>query len=312
MKRLSYILVSSLLVLLSSGITQAQDQEESNLEKFTPSALFGKGTWETNSFYNLYTQNATRNDNGDKINRGRRENFLNIMYQFTYGVSKNARLNVGLDVLVNSAHYDSDPKGNPFKVLLFDDDLFSRTVVSAIGPRVKFVPFNNIGNFSVQSSFLFPIASELETRDGFFTAHDRYTWFTQFFYDQRLNNKWRLFLEADFLYRIKRRDDQFNFFRTPLSAFISYFPSSKVTIFGFGQYSPRFETFNNSDQFSESDPNFDETFGLSQYFSQLGVGLKYQWSKRLGLEVSYSNFIDSKNDGAGYSLNLGFRYIRAR
>ncbi len=115
-----------------------------------------------------------------------------------------------------------------------------------------------------------------------------------------------MFLEADLLYRIKRNSDQVNFLRTPVSAFLSYFPSSRVTVFGFAQYSPRYERISNE---------VDETFGLSEDFFQLGAGVKYQWSRRLGIELSYGNFIASKGvngAGAGYSLNLGFRYIRAK
>lgn len=295
--------LTALLVLLATAAVQAQE-EESNLEKFTPAVLFGKGTWELNSFYNLYTQNQGRNSDGESFDFGERQTFLNIMYQFTLGVSDNARLNVGLDVWVNKSLYDGDRTGNPFKVLLFDEENFSRTVVSAIGPRVRFVPFESLSNFSVQSSFLFPVAQDQETPR--FTSHDRYTSFTQFFYDHKINNEFRLFLEADLLYRIKRNSEQVNFLRTPVSAFLSYFPSSRVTLFGFAQYSPRFERVSNE---------VDETYGLSEDFFQLGGGLKYQWSRRLGIELSYGNFIASKGingAGAGYSLNLGFRYIRAK
>ena len=185
---------------------------------------------------------------------------------------------------------------------MFDEEEFSRTVLSAIGPRVRFVPIERLGNFSIQSTFLIPVANDLETPR--FTAHDRYTWFTQIFYDHKLSEKWRLFLEADVLYRFKRTNEQVDFVRFPLSAFLSFFPSSKVSFFGFSQYSPRFETVENE---------IDEDYGLSEYFVQLGIGARYQWSRRLGIEVSYGDFIASKGvfgAGAGYSLNLGFRYIR--
>ncbi len=292
-----------LAVLLCYSITGfAQDEEESNILKYTPSVLLEKGKWETISFYNLYTQNQGRNENGDNFKFNERQTFLNVMYQFTIGVSDNSRFNIGIDVNANKSLYDGDRTGNPFKVLLFDDENFSRTVISAIGPRIKFVPFERIGNFSIQTTFLFPVARDMETPR--FTAHDRYTSFTQFFYDHKINQKWRLFLEADILYRIKRNSDQVNFLRLPVSAFLSYFPNSKITVFGFSQYSPRYESISNE---------VDETYGLSEYFVQLGFGAKYQWSKRLGVELSYGNFIASRGvfgAGAGYSMNLGFRYIR--
>lgn len=286
------------LLLVLALATMHLNAQESNLERFTPSALFDKGTFEINTFYNLYTQNQIRNRNGDEVDLGQRQTFLNGMYQFTYGVSASGRVNLGLDVVANRAFYD-DANTSPLKVLVSNDGDFNRTVVSAAGPRIKVVPIASIPNFSVQSSFLFPIASNLESPS--FTAHDRYTWFTQFFYDKKLNSSWRLFLEVDALYRLKRNDSQVNFVRFPLSAFLSYFPSSKTTIFAFGQYAPRFEKASNA---------VDEQFGLTNWFTQVGIGAKYQLTSKMGLELSYGNFIQSRNDGAGYSLNFGIRYIK--
>ena len=284
-----------LLLLLISFAAQAQ---ESNLEKYTPSVLLEKGTWDFLSFYSIYTQTQVRDREGDEVALGQRQTFLNAMYQVTYGVSESGRFNIGFDVHVNRAYYD-DSEGSPLNVLSFNSGDFSRTVVSAIGPRIRFVPVASIPTLSIQSSFLFPVASDLES--PFFTAHDRYTWFTQLFFDKKLNAKWRVFLEADFLYRLKRNEDQVNFFRTPVSAFLSYFPSSRTTFFGFAQYSPRFQNLSNS---------VDEQFGFSNWFTQIGVGGRYQLMPNMSVELSYGNFVASRQDGAGYSLNLGLRYIR--
>lgn len=290
-----------ILLLLLPSVLFAQE-ETSNILKYTPAILLEKGKWETVSFYNLYTQNTGRNENGDSFDFNERQTFLNAMYQFTIGTSENGRFNIGFDITATQALYDGDRRGNPFKVLLFEDGEFSRTVLSGIGPRVRVVPLASLPNFSIQSTFLFPVASEMETPR--FTAHDRYTSFTQFFYDHELSRKWRLFMELDILYRIKRYSNQVNFLRLPVSAFLSYFPNSKISIYGFSQYSPRYETVSNE---------IDEQYGLSEYFLQLGIGAKYQWTKRLGIEVSYGDFILSRGvngAGAGYALNLGFRYIR--
>lgn len=290
--------ISNLLVLVLIGF--AVQAQESNLEKYTPSVLLEKGTWDLFSFYSIYTQTAVRDQQGNEVALGQRQTFLNAMYQITYGVSESGRFNIGLDIQVNRAYYDND-EGSPLNVLSFGDGDFSRTAVSAIGPRIRYVPFASTPNLSIQSTFLFPVASDLEA--PFFTAHDRYTWFTQLFYDHKLSAKWRVFLELDLLYRFKRNDNQVNFFRTPASAFLSYFPNSKTTLFGFTQYSPRFQNLSNSTE---------EQFGFSNWFTQIGVGAKYQLMANLGIELSYSNFVASRQDGAGYTLNLGFRYIRPR
>lgn len=289
-------IISSLLVLLLIGF--AAQAQESNLEKYTPSVLLEKGTWDFFSFYSIYTQTEARDREGDAVALGQRQTFLNAMYQVTYGVSESGRFNIGLDINVNRAFYDND-EGSPLNVFSFGGGDFSRTVISAIGPRIRVVPVSSIPNLSIQSTFLFPVASDLEA--PFFTAHDRYTWFTQLFYDHKLSAKWRVFLEADFLYRIKRNEDQVNFFRTPVSGFLSYFPNPRTTVFGFAQYSPRFQNLTNG---------VEEQFGFSNWFTQIGVGARYQLMPNLGVELSYGNFVASRQDGAGYTLNLGLRYIK--
>jgi len=292
------LLIATILGLAFWPVSKAQSQ--SNIVNFTPSALFEKGQFEVQGFHSIYSQEAIRDRDGEKFDLSQRESFFNAMYQFTYGASKNGKLNVGLDVNVSRALFDSD-KGSPFKVLggASGGDQ-SRTVISSIGPRVKFNPIAKIPRLSVQSTFLFPVASDLES--PFFVAHDRYTWFTQFFYDKSFGQRFQIFTELSWLYRINRNsNNSANFFRIPMSLFLSYFPTQKVSIFGFAQYSPRFEEVTNG---------FDSQFGLSQRFTQLGLGAKYQISDKLGLECSYGNFVNSRLDGAGESFNFGIRYIQ--
>jgi len=291
--------IKKLVILLFSfiSVTNSFGQEESNLLKYTPSILFDKGEWETLAFFNLYTQTEVTDRSGDIQSLGQRQTFLNANFQFTYGVSKTGRFNIGLDLMVNRAVYDSD-EGSPLKVISGSAD-FSRTVVSAIGPRIRFVPFAKLSNLSIESSFLIPIAESMESPQ--FVAHDRYTWWTRLFYDYKITNKWRVFLESGLLYRFKANDSQVDFFRIPSSIFLSYFPSGKVSIYVFGQYAPRFETVAN---------DIDEQFGLNSWFTQVGVGMKYQLLPSLGIEASYGNFIASRNDGAGYVINFGIRYIK--
>ena len=288
------------ILILIFALTFAVDafsQEESNLLKFTPSVLFQKGEWEIVSFFNLYTQTEARDRDGNIQSLGQQQTFLNTNLQYNYGISKSGRFNIGLDLTINRALYNNDA-GNPFAVL-YDSGNYSRIVVSTIGPRIKFVPLLKVSKLSIESIFLIPITDNLESPQ--FTAHDRYTWWTRFFYDLKLSNKFQAFLEAGFLYRIKRYDTQINFFRLPTSVFLSYFPVQKISIYGFGQYAPAFETIFNE---------VDEQFGLNKWFVQVGVGMKYQLLPALELEVSYGNFIASRNDGAGYLINFGLRYIK--
>ncbi len=277
-------------------MSKKEDEPTSNLQQFTPSVLLRKGQVELISFYNIYTQRSIRNAGGDRVDIEGRQSFFNAMYNLNIGVSKSARINVGFDVLASSFSDGSSPLSP-----IFQGGENNEMVLAAFGPAVRFTPLKNLSNLSIRSAFWFPGGRNLENRNGNFVAHDRFTSFTQVFYDAKLNANWRLFTEVDLLYRFGRRADQVDFFRTPVTGILSYFPNGKSSIFALYQYSPRYERLSNG---------FDEQFGLSQWFQQAGLGFKYQLNSKLEVEASYTNFFASRNDGGGETFNIGFRWLR--
>ncbi|MGB0522347.1 MAG: hypothetical protein ACPGJS_05275 [Flammeovirgaceae bacterium] len=290
MKKITLIFFSVCFSFVALAQTDDTLNEGSNIQTYTPSALFGKGGFEINSFTNVYTQTAIRDREGNKVDINERQLFVTSLLQFTYGVSDKRRFNIGLDLNVNHAHYNPQGEGTSF----------NRTVISSIGPRIKWSPFAKIPRFSIQSSLTFPVASDLEgAESGRFVVWDKKTWWTQLFFDKNIGQHFQLFLGADLLMRFDDFNFEQDFFRTPVSAFISYFPSSKITFYGMVQHSPAF-----GKEGTLSD------FGQIRWFTQAGVGGKYQLSDRLQFELSYTNFFQSRADGAGSTFNLGVRYIK--
>lgn len=282
-----------------SSKEEVKPEELSNIVLFTPSALLRKGQIEVINFNNIYTQNRERNSEGEIMDLAQRQSFLTSIWQFTYGLTANGRFNAGFEFNLNRSRY-GDRDLSPLSIFGFEDGDFARNAFSAIGPRIKFLPFTKIPRFSIQSTLLLPVAAELE--DPQFTAHDRYTWFTQLFFDHTFGTDWQVFLEADALYRFKRYEFQNDFFRLPLSAFVSYFPSSKATIYVQSQYSPRFDIIRQE--------GVQNATLLTGWFTQIGIGGKYQITRKLNLEASYTNFVLSRSAGAGSTFNFGFRFLR--
>ncbi len=286
----------ALTTLLSLGFSGFSQEESSNLVIFTPSALLPHGQYEAKFFNNIYSQTQMRDREGNPLNLNGRQTFLRSSLQFTYGISKSDWINAGFDVVFSRAKYGVDES---VLSILGGDATYLRTAMSALGPRIKIRPLRTVPRLSFQTAFLIPISANLESPR--FVAHDRYSWISQFYFDQSVGSKFQIFLEAAFWMRFKRYDHQDNFFRTPLSIFVNYFPSSKFTGFLVVQYAPAFGTYTEGDQ---------SEYGLIKWFSQVGLGAKYQASRRLELELSVSDFVASRNDGAGNTLNFGIRYIR--
>ena len=275
------------LACIISFVAQAQE----NLQSYTPSALFDKGGWEFKSFQNLYTQTKAFDGRGSKVSTGRgSETFFTSINQLLYGV--NSKINIGADVWVKHVNLENPAFG-------------SRTAVVGFGPKLKITPFKGVKRLSIQSTFLFPLADRLEggrnDADPFLHP-DGSLWLNQVFYDLPINNKWQLFFQQAFWYNLVRNSFRANnYLQTQTSAFVSFFPTSRWTLYGMTEYFPTH--YNHQQQSGEV---------FFSYFLQSGIGSKYQLVPNvIELELLYTNFWKgSEGEGAGETVNLGIRVIR--
>lgn len=285
----------------SSGKLGGDEQQKSIIQTLTPSSLLKKGKFDFVLFNNIYTQN--KYDNNGETQLTNRSTFYGGLLQITYGATKSARVNIGIDINIKSVLNDSDRDGNPLKVLGASRSDTSRTAISSIGPRIKFTPFKNINNFSIQSTFTIPIVENLEggAPESPWLDHNKYTWWNQFFFDKSFfNDKFQIFTEFDLLFRFKRESTQTSSLSTPTSVFVSYFPTGKSTVYSMIQHSPTF-------QLGDSDTG--STGDQQQNFTQYGFGAKYQVTDKFNLELLWTDFFRATNGGLGVTYNLGLRYV---
>ncbi len=285
-----------ILVFIATNIAMqslGQESEKSNLQTYTPSVLLNKGQIEVQFFNNIYTQTSYSDATGEHIDLNGRSSYYTGFTRFLIGVSKSSKINVGFDINLKSVRNDPDEKSSFFKVLKFGNDSISRTTLTSIGPKIKFTPFNKVKGFSIQSAFWIPVANDMEGKENGkpWLAWDRYTWWNQFFYDRTLSSKFQIFAEADLLFRFEKDFELKNtMLEIPVSAFVNYFPTKNATLYAMAQYSP---TVTSS----------------STFYTQIGIGGKYQITKHLNIELLYTDFILSKNSGTGQTFNLGLRFI---
>ena len=148
------IVIATLFFTSITLYAQDDDQGGSNIQNLTPSKLIGKGQWDIKLFNNLYTQD----DSTFESEKGIRQNFFTSTLEVFTGVSDTRRVNVGL-----IAEYRAN--GRDF---LQDDGSFERRNTSgltSIAPSIKFVPFENVGNFSILSSLSIPLVSNENDED---------------------------------------------------------------------------------------------------------------------------------------------------
>lgn len=302
MKKLAKISLGIALALISTAtFAQEEESEISNVQEFTPSKLLKKGQWDIKVFTSLYTQTKQANDSGDRSDIARSTFFTNTNEIYT-GVSNNSRINVGLVFQARANNFNG---ANALDVFKFENDgTNSRSGITTIAPSVRIQPFENISNFSLTSSFFIPIFKD-EAVSGYLDQRS-FAWETKFFFDKTFGSgKWQYFTELDFKFNFGEASDEAsadensgerfanNSLGLPASVFLSYFPTSKSTVFV------------NAQQFFLIDLGNE----FNQEFTQIGIGGKYQITKTLNIEASYGKFLRGTSTGLGQSFNIGLRII---
>lgn len=252
-----------------------------NSLRYVVSSTIPKGGWEIKWFNNLYSQ--TENSN--------RSTFFTSTLNVLYGLSD--RVNLGFTGRLRRVRNKSSDS-NAFDLFKSLDPQRDRQELSGIGPMIRWAPITQWSNFSIQSSLLIPLDSDLTGNEFMqpYVDYDHFIWATQFFNDFTLGNKFSLFTEIDFLVEDLGGDTAANRISTPTTLILSYFPFRNATLYGLGSISPYYEK-------------------PSDYFYQLGMGAKYQFTPNYEMELLYTHFDNkflSSVNGTAATYNLGIRY----
>ncbi|QIE59423.1 hypothetical protein G5B37_07545 [Rasiella rasia] len=290
--KISKSLVITAIFSMAFSTIHAQEETTTSgsvIQNLTPSKLIAKGQFDLKWFNNLYTQTESTFSEGDEP----RQTFFTATLEGFTGISDSKRVNLGL-ILEFKSNVIADR--DALDVFSFDGETgTARSGFTSIAPAVKFVPFESITNFSVQSSFFIPLVDN-EVEDGVFLDQKGFTWQNRFFYDYTFpGDTFQLFTELNSELNFGDADDSFanNSLNLTPGLFFSYFPSSKFTVLALVQHSQRIDLGNN----------------FEQDFTAVGGGAKYQLTKTLNLETLYTNFVRGNNTGLGETFNLGLRAV---
>ncbi|WP_299113502.1 hypothetical protein [uncultured Winogradskyella sp.] len=288
MKRIITAIIA--LVIGFTGFSQeTEEQEKSVIQEYTPSKLLKKGQWDIKWFNNLYTQTESTFSSGTEP----RETFFTSTLDVFTGVSESSRFNIGLLLEFRS---NVNSNRNAFDVFSFDgESSTARSGFTSFAPAIKFNPFKNVSNFTIQTAFHIPLIDN-ETENGVFLDQNGFIFQNRFFYDYTFpSGDWQIFTELNTEYNFGDENDSFanDSFRLTPGVFLSYFPSSKFTILGLVQHSQLIDINNN----------------FSQDFTAVGGGVKYQLTKELNIETLYTNFVRGNDTGLGQTFNIGLRAL---
>jgi len=282
----------SLFVILFTTTSLMAQEESTSLQSYTPSVLIDKGQIEMKLFNNLYTQTQFFDESGTKKDAGNRSTFFNSILNINYGISK--RFTLGGELWLKSVKI-GDVNSSPFGVLTFTNNETSRTAISGIGMKVKFNPIKKWGKLSVQSTILVNVIDDPESENinQPFLDNNRHQWISKIYYDHQFGDKFQLFAQLSTWVSIDKElgsDDMG--LAVPLDVFFSYFATKKLTVYVQNQIWPSFGSS-----------------GVSSYFYQSGLGVKYLFFPGVEVEALYTKFLFGENTGAGETINLGLRIL---
>jgi hypothetical protein len=266
--------------------------EPRRLQLFTPSSLYECGQFEFKFFQQLYTQTRYFGPVGTAIDQNNRSSYYSGIGNLLVGI--NRRFNAGVDFWVRSVLID-DENRSPFRLFTFPGAPGGRTALTAIGPKIKFQPFPGLNGFTLQSSFLFPVASDPEGRNNGlpYLATENYLSWTQIFYTHNFSSQFQLFSEIDLYWDINRGEGNGSF-SNPVSVFFSYFPTPRITFYAMNQFWP----------------TWGESL-FSSWWYQAGLGGKIQLGRNVDIELMYGRFLAGRNAaGPAQAFNLGVRVVK--
>ena len=258
-----------------------------NSSRYIVSSTIPQGSSEVKIFNNLYTQKT-----GSENNLTDRATFFTTSLSYLYGL--NNRFNVGFATRYRRVRNSQLP-ASALKVFNGVEEGSARQGITAFGPQIRYAPIEQWTNFSIQSSFVFPIGTDLAgSSTQPYIDWTGATWNTQFFNDFAIGNSFSLFTELDILLEDIGKADQghVNRFSTPVTTILSYNPNPKTILYALGGFSPYWQS------------EFD-------YFLQAGLGAKYQFTPNLELELLVTDFTNKflkDTGGQASTFNIGFRF----
>lgn len=300
--------IESVPTVTEKEIPNDKDESETNLQTFTAGSLLKYKQMDFTTFNTIYTETQS-NWLGNDFN-GYRGTFTTHLLQYTVGITKNRRLNLGVDLnFSGSARNSNEDFAGTFRAFSFQNNDSTRFGLSAVGIRLRAQPFQAVKDFTIQSTFMVPTIKHPE---GFtdpagenslgWANWDRYTWWNQFFYTKTFS-KFQLFAEIDLWFRFKKNANQIGHVDIPLNVFFSYFPTNKITLYAMTQHVPRL-----TNNISPQDPTIND-WVVPMNYTASGLGFKYNFTPQLNIELLYTNFWRGVNSGLGNTFNLGLKFL---
>ena len=302
-----------------------------NTQRYTVNPLFsailvGKNKWEINQFNSLQSFKWERRQMGENIFTGEPENTCISCFRFSsfdqglqvqYGLSQNYQFNLGFDLYARSTRLDTSLSSSAFDVFSSGNNVNTVTRgLSAFGPRIRWMPFRTLPEFTVNSALIFGLGDE-EQKAAFFRA--RTEWQTNLVFFQSFAQRFSVVLQPSsrIFFASNSEDSTFYFFggNVTLSAYLTGLTQ--------GDY-PKLSLFANLYHQQDFNSSSEEGWKNTGDVTQGGLGLMAQFNPQFLLylvgqttlsentDVFNRRFFDTVDRNNWNVLSLGIRLYLPR
>ncbi|HCZ37179.1 MAG TPA: hypothetical protein DHV26_14755 [Cytophagales bacterium] len=244
--------------------------------------------------FNSLSQNSQHFDKqGNAVSFSGKQILFNSLLQINYGLSRNRRVNVGIDLNYRAYRFSSDASESSLSVF----DASGTQALTYAGVRLRVQPFKRHKTFNYQTNLWFPVAnpdSQLALN-----TH-KVNWGHTFFYYKYLNKRIGLFTQANLTIAIPGSnssvEDKTELY-VPVNVSLSYVVNPKNIFFTSGVYSWITTDISKTLEGGDSD------------FTQVAIGYQRVVTKKFFLMLNYNTTLTSRNYGKWSGLNAGLRLL---
>lgn len=277
-------------IVVDTAEPDSLHREEQSRPVFIPgvsSVLLHPGQVEVNSFNSFGFADRIYNGVFPYNQLDGNSRYVHNSLQFTYGITKSQKLNIGFDLINTFSTFNLRYNGLQYR---------SQYNLTAISPRVRWSPFNlpKFMGLTIQHYVVLPIYrnSSMLSRAPYFG--------NQFIFTQRLSYKFMLMEQVDITIFPKYTGDNKHSVTLPATVFLGYIFNSKFLIFGFINYTP---------ELGSSSASPDDGYYLRRYTLLTAAGVQGSLSSKLQINAFYSMPIATRRQMEASSISLGARLL---
>ncbi|MBC7776248.1 MAG: hypothetical protein H7246_12505 [Phycisphaerae bacterium] len=245
-----------------------------------------------------------RTDDANEYRAAQLTNFL----QFQRGMSRQNRLSAGVDLAFSNLRFGPASEVAPFAALGATPEFgFATHTLSAVGLRVRYVPFLDHYEFTVQSSLYFPVSTQ---DNRVILGEDRTRFSVQGNYATLFAAGWYVVGQVSPQVRISNKDRKQTSWELPLNAYLI----RRILTTEYGQ---RLYVFVNAGYFSSFEKRYKGGLRQVNWLYSAGAGAQWvfgpQWSLSLGWQgLPVFDETIGVEKGTYGALSVGARYIGLR